>query len=814
MNLAMLKPGEKRKIVKIGVRGSLKRRLMDMGLLVGEEVKVEKVAPLGDPIEVTIKDYSLSLRKREAKGILVEAMNGRQTTGNHKSVVGSQQSEKKTISVAVAGNPNSGKSTLINAIAGTKLQVGNWPGVTVEKREAVFNHEGKRIKLVDLPGTYSLSPYTQEEIIARDYLAHEKPDVIVDVVDSTNLERNLYLTVQLMELGIPVVVALNIYDEAGKKGYKIDIKAMKKMLGILVIPTVATRKKGLSDLLNAVVEAAENQSVHRLRELNYGEDIESAVRSVEEHVKSIYPSLVEKYPPRWLAIKLMEGDKHILKGVDISDNGNLVNETVSQLTSAHGEDIESIMADARYAQTVGLTQEVLKKPEIRRTELTEKIDRVVLNRFCGIPIFLAAMWLVFKLTFDVSTPFVDWVDAMTAGPFTRWAEAILGFIFAPDWVVSLCTDGIIAGVGFVLVFVPVIFAMMFFITFLEGSGYMARAAFVMDRAMHAMGLHGKSFIPMLLGFGCNVPAIYATRTLENPTDKALTALIIPLMSCGARLPVYVLFTGVFFPVHSGTVLWSLYVMGIVLAVGVGVIFRKTLFKGEATMFIMELPPYRMPSFRNLMIHTWEKGKHFLIKAGTYIFAISVLVWFLLNIPWGVEHKKDSLLGMAGQTIAPVFEPLGFGGWEAASSLVTGIIAKEIVVGTMGEIYVTERKEEQKEDSPTLTEDLKEIGLSFAGAVETSALNVFSTFRIASISTEEDEGQSRLRSVIHEAFTPLRSYAFMAFVLLYAPCMVTAIAFRQEFGTWKWFGVAFVYEFILAWVVAFAIYQGGSLLGMQ
>lgn len=718
------------------------------------------------------------------------------------------------ISVAVAGNPNSGKSTLINAITGTKLHVGNWPGVTVEKREAVFNHKGKRIKLVDLPGIYSLSPYSQEEIIARDFLVHERPDVIVDVVDSTNLERNLYLTVQLMELDIPVIVALNIYDEAENKGYKIDIKAIENILGILVIPTVATRKKGLSDLLNAVVGTAENQSARRLRALNYGEDIESAARSVEEHVKSSYPSLVEKFPQRWLALKLMEGDKHVLNEVNIDNNGNVVHEAVSQLTTAHGDDIESIMADVRYAQAAELTRKVLKKPEIRRVELTEKIDKIVLNRFLGIPIFFAAMWLVFKLTFDISTPFVNWVDAVTSGPLSRWTEAVLHLVLAPDWVASLCTDGIIAGVGFVLVFVPVIFAMMFFITFLEGSGYMARAAFVMDRAMHAMGLHGKSFIPMLLGFGCNVPAVYATRTLENQADRILTALLLPLMSCGARLPVYVLFTGVFFPVHSGTVLWSLYVMGIVLAVCIGIIFKKTLFRGEATMFIMELPPYRMPSFRNLMIHTWEKGKHFLIKAGTYIFAISILVWFLLNIPWGVEQKKDSLLGMTGQVIAPVFAPIGFGSWEASSSLITGIIAKEIVVGTMGEIYVSGREEKQKEASPALTEDLKEIGLSFAGAAKTSVLNVFSTFGISSISTDESEGRSGLRLAIHGAFTPLRAYAFMAFVLLYTPCIVTAIAYRQEFGTWKWFGIAFAYEFILAWVVAFAIFQGGRLLGME
>ncbi len=724
-------------------------------------------------------------------------------------------SERKTITVAVAGNPNSGKSTLINSIAGTRLHVGNWAGVTVEKKEAVFDFKETRIRLVDLPGTYSLSPYTQEEIIARDYLIHERPDVIIDVVDATNLERNLYLTIQLLELGIPVVMALNIYDEAEKKGYRIDTDAIETMLGVKVIPTVATKESGLRDLMTTVTGIADNASLHKPKQLNYGEDIEVPARYIKERLEESDPSLSERYPLRWLALKLMEGDNYALKELNIGSEMHFVEEATRHLKKAHNEDIESLMTEERYALASGLTREAVRMPEIRKVELTEKIDRIVLNRYLGIPIFLAAMWLVFKLTFDVATPFVDWIDEMAAGPFKRWAEAILGLINAPAWTVSLATDGIIAGVGFVLVFVPVIFAMMFFITFLEGSGYMARAAFVMDRAMHSMGLHGKSFIPMLLGFGCNVPAIYATRTLENPKDKALTALLIPLMSCGARLPVYVLFTGVFFANSAGTVLWSLYVLGIALAVVMGIIFKRTLFKGESPMFIMELPPYRMPAFKSLMIHTWEKGKHFLIKAGTYILAVSVLVWFLLNLPWGVEHKKDSCLGRTGQIIAPVFKPLGFGNWEAASSLITGIIAKEIVVGTMGEIYVqnTEEEEQNAGENPSFTDNLKEIGTSFVQAAGDSLRNVFSTFGIASITTEEDEEQTGLKSVVQNAFTPLSAYAFMVFVLLYMPCVVVAIAMRQEFGTWKWFGIAFAYQMALAWVVAFVIYQGGKALGL-
>ncbi len=719
--------------------------------------------------------------------------------------------EKRAITVAVAGNPNSGKSTLINAIAGTRLQVGNWAGVTVEKKEARFEFQGRRIRLVDLPGTYSLSPYTQEEIIARDYLVHERPDLIVNVVDATNLERNLYLTVQLLELGIPVVMALNIYDEAEAKGYKIDVAGIEKMLGINVVPTSAVKKSGLDDLLKAVLSAADDLPGHAPKELHYGEDIEKAATSVGEILRAGRSDLLERYPRRWLLLKLMEGDARVLEEAGIG-SGLSLGEALDHLSKAHGDDVEALMADTRYSLAAGLTREVLGKPELRKMELTEKIDRIVLNRFLGIPIFLAAMWVMFKLTFDLSTPFADWVDAMTGGPFKRWAEAILGTVGAPDWTVSLVNDGIISGVGFVLVFVPVIFAMMFFVTFLEGSGYMARAAFVMDRAMHAIGLHGKSFIPMLLGFGCNVPGVYATRTLENPRDKALTALLLPLMSCGARLPVYVLFAGVFFASGPGTVIWSLYVLGIVLAIVMGLIFKRTLFRGEAPMFIMELPPYRMPTLRSLCLHTWEKGKHFLIKAGTYILAVSVLVWFLLNLPWGVESKQDSYLGKAGQVVAPVFKPLGFGNWEAASSLITGVIAKEIVVGTMGEIYAPE-KEEEAAGKPTLGEDLKEIVVSFGTAVKDSVGNVVSTFGVSSLAAEEEEGQTSLKAAVHNAFTPLSAYAFMVFVLLYMPCVVVAIAMRQEFGTWKWAGIAFLYQTVLAWGTALIIYQGGRFLGL-
>jgi ferrous iron transport protein B len=720
-------------------------------------------------------------------------------------------SERKELVIAVAGNPNAGKSTLVNAIAGARLHVGNWPGVTVEKKSAVFDFRGRRITLVDLPGTYSLSPYTQEEVITRDYLVHDKPDLIINVVDATNLERNLYFTMQLLELGIPLVMALNLYDEAGEKGLRIDIDKIASILGCTVIPTVATRREGIDPLMAAAVASVDTPGRHAPAAIHYGEDIETAVRTVLEEMQRRLQAGDDRPPRRWLALKWIEGDEKVLKESGLAADAPFLMDATRHLREAHGEDMEAYLADTRYALAAGLVREALQKPEKRKRELTERIDGIVLNRYLGIPVFLMAMWLIFKLAFDIAGPFTDWLEAVISGPFTRWATTLMTLIGAPEWTISLIAEGVIAGVGTVLAFLPPIFAVMFFITLLEGSGYMARAAFVMDRMMHAIGLHGKSFIPLLLGFGCNVPAVYATRTLENPKDKALTALLIPLMSCGARLPVYVVFTGVFFAAYAGTVLWSLYMLGIVLAVAMGWLFKKTIFRGEAPVFIMELPPYRIPTMKNLTIHTWEKGKHYLIKAGAWILAVSVFVWFGLNMPWGVESKKDSYLGTASQTIAPVFAPLGFGTWEAAASLLTGIVAKEIVVSTMGQVYIPEADKEKKE-APSLGEDLREIGVSFAGAFGNAAKNVFSTFGVATMSAEGEEETAGLKSVIVKAFTPLSAYAFMAFVLLYLPCFMVLVAMRHEFGGWKWAGVTIAYQSVLAWCVAFVIYQGGRWIG--
>lgn len=728
----------------------------------------------------------------------------------------------KTVTVAVAGNPNSGKSTLINAIAGTNLQVGNWPGVTVEKKTATLKLDDLQINLVDLPGTYSLSPYTQEEVIARDFLVKEKPDIIIDVVDSTNLERNLYLTVQLLELGIPVVMALNMYDEAKKKGFEFDLEKLEQLLGIKVVPTVATKKEGIKELLKTIGEIAEQPLKFSPKEISYGEDIENSLKIIlKDALKQLpYPELLGKYqyPPRWLALKLLEADELVMKETGLKVDEPFLEKARAHFIKSHNEDVESMLADIRYGIANGVTKDVLRKRDSKRVDLTERIDRVVLNRYLGIPIFFITMWFVFKFAFDFSKPFSDWIDGVISGPLTKWTKYALQGIGSPEWVVSLATDGVIAGVGAVLVFIPLIAVMMFIITLLEGSGYMARVAFVMDRVMHSIGLHGKSFIPMLLGFGCNVPSIYATRVLETERDRKLTALLVPLMSCGARLPVYVIFIGAFFSENAPTVLWSLYVLGIAMAMLLGLVLKKTLYKGFAPVFIMELPPYRIPTFRDLMFHTWQKLKHFVIKAGTYIFAASVIMWFLLNIPYGVE-KENSVLGKIGKALSPIFAPLGFGTWEASSSLVAGLIAKEVIVSTMAEIYVPEDEkkappegEVQNEEKTNFIDDIKEVVVSFAVATKDAFVNLFSGLGIESLSAKEDEEMTPLKTKLQSIFTPLTAYAFLAFVLLYWPCIVVGIATKQEFGSWKVYRQAMLIHSIMAWFVAFVIYQGGKILG--
>ena len=708
---------------------------------------------------------------------------------------------REEIVIAVAGNPNTGKTTFVNAVAGTRLKVGNWPGVTVEKKEARLEVNGTKIRLVDLPGTYSLSPFSLEELIARDFLVREKPDVVLNVVDATNLERNLYLTLQLLETGRPVVLVLNMYDEALRKGLRIEVEKLSQLLKIPVIPTVAVRGDGLKEALEAAIHTARAKPKPFLE---YGQEIEKALSELENWLKNGNNFLPESVPLRWLAIKLLEGDPKVKEETGIQELPDLP--SLRHLLSAHGEPGE-VLAEARYGVASGVVKECVHREGLR-PDLSEKLDRILLHRYLGFPLFLAMMWLLFKLTFDLSSPFVDWLDQLVNTALAPTLARGLHFLSVPEWFQALILDGIVAGVGTVAVFIPVIAAMMFWITFLEGSGYLARAAFVMDRAMHTVGLHGKSFIPLLLGFGCNVPSVYATRVLETRRDRILTAFLAPFMSCGARLPVYVLFAGAFFAYRAGTVVWSLYLIGIGMALLLGLFLQKTLLKGESSFLVMELPPYRLPRGKYLLVHTWEKTRHFVIKAGTYILVMSVAVWFLLNFPAG-KGVEGSYLARLSRTIAPVFEPLGFGRWEAAASLITGVMAKEVVVSTLGEIYGAGSEETEAPPASIRRawgEVLKALPQAFLEAGRNLVAGLYP------VSLEPEQAQASLISKIRSTFTPLSAYSFMVFTLLYMPCMVFLAAFYAEFRSLRLTALLIFLNLGLAYTLAFTLYQTGRFLG--
>ena len=670
---------------------------------------------------------------------------------------------RKELVVALAGNPNSGKTSLFNELTGSRQHVGNWPGVTVEKKEGRLKFEGIDFKVVDLPGTYSLGAYTEDEVIARNFIIYDKPDVVINVVDATNLERNLYLTMQLLEMNANLVIALNMSDEAKAKGIEIDKDKLSQILKVPVVMTVATKGEGVKELLENVLKAVEFKG-ERYR-IDYGKELEEGISELESLIKED-EELSKKFFPRWLAIKFIENDENIMK--EFSSKTALMEKVKliqKKLEGIFGEDAEVVVADKRYGVISGIVKECVKKrstPEERYT-LSDRIDRIVTNKYLGIPIFLVAMWAVFEFTFALGNPLSDWIEM-----FFDWlgevTAAWLLSIAAPDILISFIRDGIIAGVGSVLVFIPPIFLLFFAISVLEDSGYMARAAYVMDRFMTALGLHGKSFIPMLIGFGCNVPGIMATRTLENKEDRLVTILVNPLMSCAARLPVYVLFAGAFFAENQGLVVFSIYLLGIVLAVIMAKIFKKFLFKGKTAPFVMELPPYRVPTLKGLLIHMWERGSLFVRKAGTIILGVVVLVWILSSLPAGVEYASaESYIGRLGSAVAPILKPAGFGTWEAASALIFGILAKETVVGTLGVVY---------------------------GA----------------------EGDA-LVEAIKQHFTPLSAYAFMVMTLIYIPCVATIAAIRRETNSWKWTFFAIGYTLVLGWLMAVLVYQGGRILGL-
>ncbi|WP_457636224.1 ferrous iron transport protein B [Persephonella sp.] len=714
----------------------------------------------------------------------------------------------KVIKVAVAGNPNTGKTTLINAVAGTNLHVGNWPGVTIEKKEAKFRYKDYEIHLIDLPGTYSLSNNSEEEKIAVDFLIKEKPDVVIDVVDSTNLERNLYLTVQLLELELPVVIALNMWDEAVAKGIEIDYKKLEKLLCVRAVPTSAVKGEGINQLLDAVIEIF-NRKEKPVCVLHFEDPLEEEIKKILKQIEEIQPVLLDLYPKRYLVLSLIEGNESF---IDIPVNEKLqqiIQQFRQNIKKLYHRDPVTLIVEERYSIIISIYEQVVKKHPVKSVDITFLLDKLFLHKVLGLPIFFVLMWLLFEFTFELSSPYVDWLDSVLSSFVAPVVSQFLSSMGASEWFRSFVSEGIIGGVGFVLVFVPVLFFLYVFMAFLEGSGYMARAAFLMDRFMSFLGLSGKSFIPMIIGFGCNVPAVYATRTLENPKEKILTVLMIPFMSCGARLTVYAFFVTIFFTQHKTAVIMFLYLLGIAVAVVVAFILQKFFFKTKSYPFVLELPPYRLPTFRFVMKNAWIKTRAFLYEAGTFILATSIVIWFLLHFPIGVKKTEDSVFGHISKVIAPVFEPLGFGNWQAAGALMSGFVAKEVVIATMGNIYVGEVIEE--EEKIDIKEGLVEVGKGFVDANIQAGEKLLSIFGLVKTAEEEEEKpDTSLMEAVRNAFTPLTAFSFLVFLLLYTPCMATVFAIKQELNSWKWTGVSIGLSFSSAWIVAFLVYNIGKI----
>ncbi|WP_195970291.1 ferrous iron transport protein B [Clostridium thermobutyricum] len=660
-------------------------------------------------------------------------------------------------SIALAGNPNSGKTSLFNTLTGSKQHVGNWPGVTVEKKEGILKYKGIDYKIIDLPGTYSLGAYSEDEIIGRNYILSGESDVVINVIDSTNIERNLYLTLQLLEMNIKVILALNMMDLAKNKNIFIDKKKLSKELGIPVVETIALNSNWVKDLIEEAVK--ENINGNPL-DISYGENIEKELEIISEKIDI---NLVSK---RWLALKLIENDSYIEEITKVSENKDLKNTIESakkRIEEKLGFEGEMEVVNKRYDIISNIISKAVKREE-ETESLSDKIDKIVTNKYLGLPIFAGVMFILYQLTFFIGAGLQEFVDETISQIGERVAE-YLGTLNAPEIFTNIFVDGVFGGVGAVLSFLPLIMTMYLLIGLLEDSGYMARAAYVMDRLMRKLGLHGKTFVSMLVSVGCNVPGIMATRTLDNKKDRMIAILINPFVSCGARLPIYALFISAFFEKNRGLILFSIYALGIIMALIMGKLFSKTLFKGEPSYFVMELPNYKIPSIKNVLLLMWDKAGAFLKKAGVVILPMMIVLAFLSNFPISIEGSEvDSLLGLIGSFIAPIFAPAGFGTWQASIALITGILAKETVVGTMG--------------------------LTYAGV---------------------EEGATVV-TAIQGAFTPLSAMSFMVMSLLYTPCLVALGAIKRETNSWRWTLFAGGYTFLIAWIMSVLIYQIGSLLG--
>ena len=665
--------------------------------------------------------------------------------------------------VGLAGNPNVGKTTVFNLLTGMHQHVGNWPGKTVERAEGHFVHGNYEYNLIDLPGNYALSAHTIEEIVSRDFIVDDNSDVIVNVVDAANLERNLYLTVQMMELGANLILALNMNDFAKKREHFINIDLMSELLGFPIIEINAKTGDGIEELLTTVEHQAANPIDSSLK-LAYGAELKEHLDDMQKLIEKD-ENLVD-VPSIWTAIKLLEKDSIVIKKVQNSKNSSEIfietDKVSKHLHDIYKESAEEVIANARYAFIGGLMAEAVERPAVEKETMSDKIDKIVTNRILAIPIFIVLMYLMFEVTYVLGDPF----EALIA-QFFKFLSGEVAVYIANPYLKSFICDAVIGGVGGVLTYLPVIVIIFLLLSILEDCGYLARAAFTLDIIMHKLvGLHGKAFIPMVLGFGCGVPAIMATRTLENEKDRMLAMMLVPFMSCTARLPIYAVFIAAFFNEHNGIVLLSMYVLGIVVALIVAAILKRTMFKGLSTPFVMELPTYKIPSVKGVLLHTWEKSKGFLKKAGTLIFVCSVVLWVLSIFPLGVKYASaDSLLGQIGSVIAPIFAPLGFGTWQAAVAIISGLAAKEVVVATFG--------------------------------------------TLSGISGDDNEGITR---IVQDTFTPLSAYSFMAFTLLYVPCIGTIGAIKQETNGYRWALIMCAITITTAYIVSFLIYNVGLLVG--
>lgn len=792
MKLSKLKPGESGIIVKVYGHGGFRKRIVEMGFIRGTLVESVLDAPFNDPVKYKLMDYEVSLRRAEAD--LVEIVRTSEAVSNekisqyksfsqlqveeHAEVLerARQIAEKKSkeIKVVFVGNPNCGKTSIFNIAGNAHEHVGNYSGVTVDAKKGELQFEGYHFTIIDLPGTYSLSAYTPEEIYVRKYIIEQTPDVIINVVDAGNLERNLYLTSQLIDMDVPIVIALNMYDELRESGSSLDIKQLGTLLGLTIVPTVGRTGEGVDALFRTIINIYDPSSCEEKTEshifrhihVNHGKIIEEAIEELEIPIRQ-NPEPHQNYSGRFLAIKMLENDKQVESIIRTLPNSEEIfyKRRLCQKAIADnlGEDSESAITDAKY----GFVQGALKECLVRKTRkmpsriLTKRIDAVVTNKWCSHTIFLAIMFLMFFSTFAIGLYPMNWIETGVN------ALENLVMLNMPDGILKdLIVDGIITGVGGVIIFLPNILILYAFISWMEDSGYMARVAFIMDKMMHKMGLHGKSFIPMIMGFGCNIPAIMATRTIEDKKTRLITMLILPLMSCSARLPVYIILIGTFFENFQGLILFSIYLLGIVMSIIMANIFSRFVIKGESSPFVMELPPYRLPSARSVVRHTWEKGKQYLRKMGTTILAASIIIWALSYFPINRDNGnmgiEGSYIGQIGKIIEPAIRPCGFS-WKEGVSLITGIGAKEIVASTMGVLYA------------------------------------------------QDNDVSSISSFANGGMTPLAALAFMVFVLFYMPCIATCTAIKSESGHIKWALFAATYTTAIAWLCSTIIYQIGSLL---